>query len=134
MGLTDGEKALVVSLILMGRVEEALEIVCSAHGRTPPKVRVGRVKGHDKALAVYDARRETIFVSRGEFLRNPFIILHETYHHLRMLAGRHRGTEKHADRFALSFIEAYLKLASRGGLPRGEAEGETDRELGDSGK
>ncbi len=110
MTLTDREKAIVVSLILQGRVEEALELVCSAYGKVPPKVKVGRVKGHDKALAVYDAKRETIFVSRGDLLRNPFIILHETYHHIRMFAGRHRGTEKHADRFAQSFLEAYCHV------------------------
>ncbi len=52
MSLTDREKAVVVSLILQGRVEEALKLVCSAYEKVPPRVKVGRVKGHDKALAV----------------------------------------------------------------------------------
>ncbi len=108
--LSEFDKAIVIALILEGRVEEALRIVCEAHGKTPPKLRVGRVKGHNKALAVYDARSETIFVSDGSLLRNPFIILHELYHHLRIFAGKHRGTEKHADRFAMSFLESYCRV------------------------
>jgi len=108
--LSDEERARVVELILAGRAEEALSIVCRAHGRSPPRLRVGRVKGRSRALAVYDPRSETIFVSDGSLLRDPFVLLHEVYHHLRMFAGRHRGTERHADRFALSFVEAYLRL------------------------
>jgi len=108
--LSDEERARVVEFILAGRAEEALEAVCRAHGRSPPRLRVGRVNGHSKALAVYDPRSETIFVSDGSLLRDPFVPLHEVYHHLRMLAGRRRGTERHADRFALSLIEAYLRL------------------------
>ncbi len=113
--LSEEEKARVVELILDGRVEEALRIVCEAHGRSPPKIRVGRVKGHSRSLAVYEPRSETIYLSDGSLLRNPFVILHELYHHLRMFAGRHRGTEKHADRFALSFLSAHRTLGHKSG-------------------
>jgi len=116
--LGDEEKAEVVRLILAGMVDEALRVVCSAYGRSPPKVRVGHVKGRSRALAVYVASRQTIFVSSGELLRDPFVMLHELYHHLRMVAGRHRGTEGHADAFARSFIEAYMRL-KRGDETRG---------------
>ena len=112
--LSDEERARVVELILSGRAEEALRIVCEAHGRSPPRIRVGRVKGHSRSLAVYDPRSETIYLSDGSLIRNPFVLLHELYHHLRMFAGRHRGTEKHADRFALSFLRSYRRL--RGGF------------------
>jgi hypothetical protein len=37
----------------------------------------------------------------------PFLIIHEFYCHIRMLGGKHFGTEKHADRFAQVFIDAY---------------------------
>jgi hypothetical protein len=41
-------------------------------------------------------------------LRNPFVILHEFYHHLRTdLDLKHRGTEKHADAFAREFIQVF---------------------------
>ncbi len=113
--LSDEEKARVVELILAGRAEEALRIVCEAHGRSPPRVRVGRVRGHSSSLAVYDPKSETIFLSDGSLFRDPFVLLHELYHHLRMFAGKHRGTEKHADRFARGFVEAYARLRRRDG-------------------
>ncbi len=112
------QKAKVVALILNGRIDEALKMVCDAYGKSPPKVKIGRIKGHDKALAVYDAKRETIFVSDGTLIRDPFIMLHELYHHLRMFAGKHRGTEKHANRFAKSFLRSYcMVLNQMGELP-----------------
>ncbi len=113
--LNEIQKARVVALILDGRLDEALKFVCDAYGKVPPKVRIGRVKGHDKALAVYDAKRETIFVSDGALVRSPFIMLHELYHHLRMFAGKHRGTEKHADMFAASFLRSYCNVLARMG-------------------
>jgi hypothetical protein len=47
---------------------------------------------------------------------NPFVIIHEFYHHLRSKAvdKMHRGTEKNADKFAIEFIEAYKAYALRG--------------------
>jgi len=113
--LSEEEKARVVELILDGRAEVALRVVCEAHGRSPPKIRVGRVKGHSRSLAVYEPRSETIYLSDGSLLRNPFVILHELYHHLRMFAGRHRGTEKHANRFAISFLSARRTLGHKFG-------------------
>ncbi|HDI86156.1 MAG TPA: hypothetical protein ENF83_01950 [Candidatus Korarchaeota archaeon] len=107
--LPDEFKARVVEMILRGRAEEAIAAVCEALGKTPPKIKVGRVKGHSRALATYVPSKNTIYVSDGELMKNPFIILHELYHHIRMFSGRHRGTEKHADRFARSFLEAYKR-------------------------
>jgi len=42
-------------------------------------------------------------------LLNPFVILHEFYHHLRSKSvdGTHKGTERGADKFALDFITEY---------------------------
>ena len=53
--------------------------------------------------------------ARREFLYDPFTILHEFYHHLRYFGNDHRGTEKHADRFAIDYIRAYRsKLTGTG--------------------
>ncbi len=113
--LDDLQKAKIVALILNGKLDEALKFVCDAYSKVPPKVRIGRVKGHDKALAVYDAKKETIFVSDGALLRDPFIMLHELYHHLRIFAGKHRGTEKHANRFAASFLKSHCNILAQMG-------------------
>jgi Zn-dependent peptidase ImmA (M78 family) len=48
-------------------------------------------------------------VLNSDFLGNPFVILHEFYHHLRSKSvdRQHRGTEKNANRFAADFLIAY---------------------------
>lgn len=79
-----------------------------------PKLGVGVVKGRSKGvLAVYSSDRKEILAVSQEYLYDPFVILHEFYHHLRQFAGRHRGTEKNADKFALDFIAAYRRAASQ---------------------
>jgi len=37
-------------------------------------------------------------------------VLHEFYHHIRTSGGIHRGSEKHANMYAKSFIESYNKI------------------------
>ena len=112
-------KARVVWLVLRGDLEKALEELSAHFGVEKPRVKVGLPKGHSRSLAVYDPKRKAIFFKNNDAMRNPFVVLHEFYHHLRMFAGKHRGTEKHADRFALSFITAYCEvLAGRGIVPR----------------
>ncbi len=106
--VNEKDKSKVVQLILDGEVEKALKIVCDSYGRKTPKLKVGKVKRHSKALAVYVPRKATIFLSKGSLARNPFIILHELYHHLRFSNGKHKGTEKYANEFALSFIKSYV--------------------------
>jgi hypothetical protein len=48
-------------------------------------------------------------------LVNPFVVLHEFYHHLRCkgVDRMHRGTEGNADRFALKFIREYQETAKK---------------------
>jgi hypothetical protein len=41
---------------------------------------------------------------------NPFVVLHEFYHHLRARSGPHRGTERHANAFARRFIDSYVAV------------------------
>jgi hypothetical protein len=110
----DNLKPTIVWLILNGKAEEALAILAKNYKVNEPKLKVGLPKGHKiRAYGCYTSKNETISVLNSDAMLNPFVILHEFYHHLRSKAvdKMHRGTEKNADRFALEFIEAY-KTAS----------------------
>jgi len=102
-------KALAVRLILDGRAEEALKLLAKHYNVNLPKIKVGLPKGHKRnALGCYTAKNETISVLNSEMLREPSIVLHEFYHHLRTSVDKkHRGTEKHATKFVEGFIQAY---------------------------
>ncbi|MDG6939193.1 MAG: hypothetical protein JRN39_02170 [Nitrososphaerota archaeon] len=109
----DEFKAAMVALILSGKTEEALEELGRNYGVRSPAIRVGHHKGTKRVEAVYVQERKTIFFARGENLSNPFVVLHEFYHHLRSRTGEHRGNEKLADEFAISYINAFNRLASK---------------------
>jgi len=100
-------KAKVVALILSKEPEEALEILSRFYKIDAPELKVGLPKGHGKNPACYTAKDRTIHMANSENLHNPFLILHEFYHHLRTHIKEHKGTERHADKFARDFIEAY---------------------------
>jgi Zn-dependent peptidase ImmA (M78 family) len=106
-------KANIVWLILNGKVEKALEIIAQKHGVTVPIIEVGLPKGRKKtALGCYNGSKRTISVLNSDTLKDPFVILHEFYHHLRTSGdAKHRGTEKYADTFAKEFIQAYRSIA-----------------------
>ena len=107
-------KATIVWLILNGKVEKALEILAKKHGVRVPIIEVGLPNRRKmKALGCYNVNKRTISVLNSDTLKDPFVILHEFYHHLRTSVDKkHKGTEKNADKFAKEFIEAY-KAASR---------------------
>jgi len=108
----DQMKASVVALILDSKTEEAMKVLASWYSVSVPKLGVGVVEGKTKGVAaVYSQRRKEILAARREFMYEPFVMIHEFYHHLRSVSGRHRGTEKQADRFALEFIDVYRRLA-----------------------
>jgi hypothetical protein len=110
----DNFKPVVVWLILNGKTEEALELLSKNYKVNVPELKVGLPKGHKiTAFGCYTAKSQTISVLNSDILVNPFVIVHEFYHHLRSkgVDKMHRGTEKNADRFALEFIEAYNKAA-----------------------
>ena len=109
-------KAIVVWLILNGKVEEALEILAQKNGVTVPIIEVGLPKGRrTKALGCYNGNRRTISVLNSDTLKDPFVILHEFYHHLRTsVDAKHKGTEKYADTFAKEFIQAYRSDGNSG--------------------
>jgi hypothetical protein len=109
----DGFKAVIVATILDSKPERAIELLCEHYRVDKPKLGVGVVRGRSKGvLAVYSANRKEILAVSQEYLYDPFVILHEFYHHLRYFAGHHRGTEKNADKFALDYIAAYRRAVS----------------------
>lgn len=106
----DFNKPFIVSLILSQKAEEALDLLSKEYRVNVPRLKVGLPKGHKKrAFGVYQSRNETISVLSSDVLGNPFVILHEFYHHLRSkgVDKLHRGTEKNADRFATDFLTEY---------------------------
>jgi hypothetical protein len=101
--------SLVVWLILNGEAERALGLLSEQFNVRVPSIKVGLPKGRrSTALGCYSSRNRTISVLNSDALKEPFIIIHEFYHHLRTSADtRHKGTEKYADEFARGFIEVY---------------------------
>jgi len=108
-------KASIVWLILNGKTEKALELLAEHYSVEVPKLKVGLPKGRKKkTLGCYNAKNETIFVFNSDTLKEPFIILHEFYHHLRTALDRkHKGTERYADEFSKEFIQAYKSMAAK---------------------
>jgi hypothetical protein len=108
-------KGSIVSLILNGKPEAALEQLAKFYGVSVPKIKVGLPKGHRKnVLGCYIGRDRTISVMNSDALKDPFVVLHEFYHHLRTRQGAHRGTESNATEFARSFIESFNSVARSG--------------------
>ena len=59
---------------------------------------------------MYVQRERRIYCINSDIFYNPFIVLHEFYHHIRTTGGIHRGSEKHANMYAKSFIDSYNKI------------------------
>ncbi len=114
MGTSDDQmKAAVVALILDSSPEQAIALLSKWYRVPEPRLGVGVFEGKTKGVAaVYSQNSKKILAARREYLYDPFVMIHEFYHHLRSTGGKHRGTEKQADRFALDFIEAYRRVTS----------------------
>jgi hypothetical protein len=99
-------RASVVHLILSGNAEEAVERLAKHYSVNPPRIKVGLPQRHGaRTLGCYTTKDKTIHVLNSDTLRDPFVILHEFYHHLRTsIDKKHRGTEKYASQFARDFI------------------------------
>ena len=109
--LDDLTKAKVVEMILNKETEKALQSLSEYYKVYPPQIVVGTIKGKRKTVyAVYVQRESRIYCINSEIFYNPFIVLHEFYHHMRMTGGVHRGSEKHANMYAKSFIISYNKI------------------------
>jgi hypothetical protein len=106
-------KAYIVALILSRKTEEAVQILSEKYRVEVPNLGVGHVKGKKKAAGVYVTAKKMILVSNGENMWDPFIILHEFYHHIRNEGGRQLGNEKLADAFARDYINVFKEQISR---------------------
>lgn len=105
-------KARIVYMILNKNTEEAMEQLSKFYNIDPPEIVVGTIKGKRRTVyAVYVQKQSKIYATNSDTFYNPFIILHEFYHHLRTKAGIHRGSEKHANMYANSFIDSFRKVA-----------------------
>ena len=108
-----GFRAEIVRLIIDGRPEHAFRLLGKYYGVSEPTLRVGTVKRHRKVLACYVEKESRIYLANSSFLTNPFVILHEFYHHLRCSSqGKSRQVEKRADLFAWSFIRDFRSASS----------------------
>ena len=102
----------VVHMILSKETEEALELLSKYYHVESPEIVVGTVKGKRRtAYAVYIPSERKIYSMNSDVFYNPFIILHEFYHHIRSQGGPHRGTERYANLYAKTFIDAYINAA-----------------------
>ena len=103
-------KAKIVQMILMKENIEAIKALSFHYGVDIPHLKVGMPKKYSKKVGCYVSKTKTIHFMNWEYLNNPFVFLHEFYHHLRTQGREHRGTEKYANRFAEEFIEAFKTL------------------------
>ena len=112
--LDDLTKTKIVHMILNKKTEEALHQLSRFYNKTPPDIVVGTVKGKRKTVyAVYVQKESKIYATTSDIFYNPFIVLHEYYHHIRTKGGIHRGSEKNANMYAKSFIDAYNSMIKK---------------------
>jgi len=103
-------KAQIVRMILEKETEKALESLSVHYHVTTPQVVVGTIKGKRRTVyALYIPKEGKIYALNSDIFFNPFVILHEYYHHIRSKLGIHRGSERNANKFAQEFIDAYRK-------------------------
>lgn len=104
----------VVQMILLKQTEKALQMLSKYYQVESPEIVVGTIKGKRRtAYAVYIPKERKIYAMNSDIFFNPFVILHEFYHHIRSQDGPHRGTERHANLFAKNFIDTYISAAKK---------------------
>jgi hypothetical protein len=109
--LNDLSKAKIVEMILNKKTEQALQLLSEYYKVRTPQIVVGTIKRKRKTVyAVYVLREKKIYCINSDIFYNPFVVLHEFYHHIRTSDGIHRGSEKHANMYAKSFIDSYNKI------------------------
>ncbi len=111
MSVIDADfKVHIVALILNGKTEDALEQLAKEYQVSVPQLKVGLPKGHKTtAYGCYTSKTQTISLLNSDMMVNPFVVLHEFYHHIRSkgVDRMHRGTEGNADKFALDYVTQY---------------------------
>jgi hypothetical protein len=114
--IDDLTKAQIVRMILEKQTEKALEKLSELYQVTPPKIVVGTIKGKRRTVyALYYPKERKIYALNSEIFFNPFVVLHEYYHHIRSKLGIHRGSERNANTFAQEFIDSYRKIVGTNG-------------------
>lgn len=112
--IDDLTKAKIVALILDKKTEQALDWLSKLYKIDVPQIVVGTIKKKRRTVyAVYVVREKKIYASNSEIFYNPFVVLHEYYHHIRSKLGTHRGSEKHANMYAQQFIDAYMQVVEK---------------------
>ena len=109
--IDDLTKAQIVRMILEKQTERALERLSEFYHVTPPQIVVGTIKGKRRIVyALYIPKERKIYALNSDIFFNPFVVLHEYYHHIRSKLRAHRGSERNANKFAQEFIDAYKKI------------------------
>src|SRR5216684_2227590 len=109
--IDDLTKAQIVKMILEKKTEKALEKLSEFYHVTSPQIVVGTIKGKRRTVyALYIQKERKIYALNSEIFFNPFVVLHEYYHHIRTKLGVHRGSERNANKFAQEFVDAYKKI------------------------
>jgi hypothetical protein len=112
--LDDLAKAKIVALILDKKTEIALENLSELYKIDTPEIVVGTIKKKRRTVyAVYVVQEKKIYALNSEIFYNPFVVLHEYYHHIRSKRGTHRGSEKYANMYAQDFIDSYMKVVEK---------------------
>ena len=112
--LDDLAKAKIVALILDKKTEIALENLSELYKIDAPEIVVGTIKKKRRTVyAVYVVQEKKIYALNSEIFYNPFVVLHEYYHHIRSKQGTHRGSEKRANMYAQDFIDSYMKVVEK---------------------
>lgn len=110
--LDDMTKAKIVQMILDGKAERALEKLSEFYHVETPRIAVGTIKKKRRTVyAVYVVQEKKIYALNSDIFYNPFIIIHEYYHHIRSKLGTHKGSERYANLYAQDFIDSYNKIA-----------------------
>lgn len=108
-------KPTVVWLILNKQTEQALALLAEHYKVDTPHLKIGLPKGHKTNIyGTYSPKNQTINLLNSDMLGNPFVVIHEFYHHLRTKSvdKQHKGTERNADKFAIDFIHEYQKATN----------------------
>ncbi|HEX5457974.1 MAG TPA: hypothetical protein VFX64_06270 [Candidatus Nitrosotalea sp.] len=114
LDLDDLTKAKIVALILDKKTEQALDYLSKLYKVDTPQIVVGTIKKKRRTVyAVYVVQEKKIYALNSEIFYNPFVILHEYYHHIRSKLGTHRGSEKYANMYAQQFIDSYMRIVEK---------------------
>ena len=104
----------MVQMIFDKKTEEALQRLSRFYKVNPPKIVVGTIKGKRHTVyAVYVQKECKIYCINSDVFYNPFIVLHEFYHHIITTGDTNRGSEKHANNYAKSFFDSYKKITEQ---------------------